>query len=180
MRHPQYEELKRNMAIFEEIALMLEPYGLHTNCPDGGDMCPGESVTFSSINVYRRENSEECINFSHWLYFVYERDGKELPEVITTMSCSGSLDGTFQFNIQHRAGTWWLLAGYSASYDAKDKAPYTSTIWSDLLGQFKLVLDETQKVERKLTREQAFDALRVMAELFNKTNAEVEAAKEES
>ena len=130
MRHQQYEGLKRNMVIFEELTQLLEPYGLETDCSENGDWDPGVSLDFDFPSIYidRGEDGEEQINFSHWLYFVYERDGKELSEVLSTMSFSGGLNGYFQLNIQHRAGVWSIIAEYSAIHDALDETPYESIL----------------------------------------------------
>lgn len=167
MHHEAFEDLSANVTIFREIAMQLETGGLHL---DHCDAEPGHYYSFllDQIQIENLDGSFELINMDHWL-FIYSGDDS-VSQVEVSMEFDGHRIGYGPaIHVRHRADTWKIVSEVAASRMGSD---YTASVFqsareAELRGLLKLQLGE----EPAVTREQAFDAIRVMAEFFLKTKA---------
>lgn len=174
MRHKAFEDLHTNIAIFQEVAQMLDSLGFDM---DGGDCCPGESYDFHlgwiDIGDYDKNEDYERISFSHWLYLHFGE--KDVPKVILTMSfCDGGSEGPV-IHIQHQSDTWSVISEYSRSINAPLEN-HQSLRHNELCLLLFIKPGETHVV----TEERAFAMIRVMSAFFQMTKNENARAKKTS
>jgi hypothetical protein len=163
MYHKALADLQQNIAVFESVAAELETHGFELN--DGGthQQPYGESYDFHMGWIDGDDPDEnDRVGFGLWLFV---DEGNAFPPRVALSMMFGEGMGP-SVHVEHCSNAWRL----SAEKEGTRKSPRCAK----LLGLLDLKLDE----DRKVSPEEALNAIRILAKFYNDTKSAFEAKKQ--